>query len=110
MATNLIQLEDGALVEVEVPEEKAREIAGGYADRVNSTFEQIKPLLTKICRPIKETWEEINKEMTIDQVEVEIGLAFELEGNLYITKSKVESNLTVKLILNSATQSDTLTK
>ncbi|MEH2261213.1 CU044_2847 family protein [Nostoc sp.] len=110
MATKLIELEDGTLVEVEVPQEKAQEISGGFAERVNSTFDQIKPLLVKVCRPIKETWEEINKDMTIDQVEVEIGLAFELEGNLYITKSKAEANLTVKLILKSGSQSNALTK
>lgn len=110
MANKLIQLEDGTLVEVEVPEEKAEEISGGFAERVVSTFDQIKPLLIKICSPIAETWDEINKDMTIDQAEVEIGLAFELEGNLYITKSKAEANLTVKLVLKPGSQSTTSTR
>jgi hypothetical protein len=41
----------------------------------------------------------MNKEMEIEQAEVEIGFSFEAEGNLYITKSKASANLTVKLTL-----------
>jgi phage gp36-like protein len=110
MATKLIQLNDDTLVEVEVLEDKAEEISGGLADRVSSTFDQIKPLLIKICSPIAETWHEINKDVTIDQAEVEIGFAFEIEGNVYITKSKAEANLTVKLVLKPDSKSSSLTK
>jgi hypothetical protein len=48
MPTKLIQLEDGTLVEVDVPADQARQISGGFADKVNSTFDKIQPLLVKI--------------------------------------------------------------
>ena len=99
MATKLIELEDGILVEVEVPEEQSQQISGGFAERVNITFEKIKPVLLKVCYPITETWKELSKEMQIEQAEVELGLSFEGEGNLFITKSTIGANLKIKLAL-----------
>ena len=99
MATKLIELEDGTLVEVEAPSDQVQQISGGFADRVDATFDKIKPLLVKTCRPIAAAWKELNQEMNIEQAEVEIGFSFEVEGNIYVTKSKANSNLTVKLVL-----------
>lgn len=99
MATRLIRLEDGTLVEAQVPADQAEQISGGLAKRVDTTFEKIKPLLLKTCKPIAESWQELNRDVTIEQAEVEIGLAFEAEGNLYVTKSTAAANLVVKLVL-----------
>ena len=99
MATKLIQLEDDTLVEVEVQPDQAQPISGGFADRVDTTFDKIRPILLRVCRPIADVWQEINQEMNIEQAEVEVGFAFEGEGNLYVVKSKATANLTVKLVL-----------
>jgi hypothetical protein len=99
MATKLIELEDGTLVEVEVPEDQAQQISSRFADRVSTTFDKIQPILVKTCRPIAAAWKEINQEMQIEQAEIEIGFSFEGEGNIYVTKAKAGSNLKVKLVL-----------
>jgi Trypsin-co-occurring domain 1 len=99
MATKLIRLDDGTLVEVEVLPEQAQPISGGLADKVNETFDKIRPILVRTCRPISAAWAEISQEMEIEQAEVQIGLSFEGEGNLYVTKSKAGANLVVKLVL-----------
>lgn len=99
MATKLIELEDGTLVEVDIQGEQIQQISGGIAEKVCSTFDSIRPLLVKTCRPIASAWEELNKEMNIEQAEVEIGVSFEGEGNLYVTKSKAGANLTITLTL-----------
>lgn len=100
MATKLIRLEDGTLIEVEVSPGEAQQIAGGsMAKKVNSTFDKIKPTLINACRPITEVWQELNKDMHISQAEVEIGLSFAVEGDIYIAKSKADANLKVKLTL-----------
>lgn len=99
MASKLIKLEDGTLVEVEVNEDEVQEISDRTADRVNATFDKIKPVLIKACRPIADVWQELNKDMCITTAEVEIGFGFEGEGNVYITKARASSNLKVKLIL-----------
>lgn len=104
MATKLIKLEDGTLIEVEVKEESARQIAGSVADKVNSTFDKIQPILVKTCRPIMAAWKELNEEMQIEQAEVEIGFSFEGEGNIYVTKAKASSNVKVKLVLKPSNE------
>lgn len=99
MSTRLIELEDGTLVEVQVPEGQAEQISGGFAKRVDATFDQIKPLILKTCKPIAETWQALNQDVQIEQAEVEIGLSFEGEGNLYVTRSTASANLTIRLTL-----------
>lgn len=101
MATKLIRLSDEneTLVEVEIGQQEARPISGGVADKVEASFDRVRSLLLSICRPLTETWKQLNKEMDIDQVEVEVGLSFEGEGNIFITKTTAGANLKVKLSL-----------
>ena len=99
MATQLLELSDGTLVEVEVLDSQPREISGNFAEKVDATFDKVKPLIVRACRPVVAAYQELNQEMSIEQAEVEIGLSFEGEGNLYVTKSKAGANLTVKLLL-----------
>ena len=92
MATQLIELDDETLVEIEVPEGQVQQISGGFFKRVNASFANIEPLILKTCRPIATAWknlrEELGQEIAVEQAEVELGLSFQGEGNLYITKSK----------------------
>jgi hypothetical protein len=99
MSNKLIKLEDGTLVEIEMIEGETEQISGGFANKVSSSFEKIKPVLLGVCRPIHEVWSELNKEMIVDQAEVQIGLSFESEGNLYVTRSKANANLLIKIVL-----------
>jgi hypothetical protein len=99
MDTKLIELDDGTLIEVEVPEGEARKISSHFAEKVNSTFDRIKPILKQACRPIAEVCQELNQEVHVDQAEIQVSFSFEGEGNIYITKAKAGSNLTVKLVL-----------
>jgi len=100
MASKLISLEDGTLVEVEVSENKAKEISGGAGEKLQgAAIDKIKPIILNACRPIAEVWKELNKDMHIEQADLELGLGFEAEGNLYITKAKGNANLVVKLTL-----------
>ncbi|NEP13620.1 MAG: hypothetical protein F6K14_26145 [Symploca sp. SIO2C1] len=62
MAAKLIELEDGTLIEVEVPEDQAQQISNRFADKVNTTFDKIKPIIVNTCPPIAASWKEINQE------------------------------------------------
>ena len=104
MATKLIRLEDGTLVQAEVPENEIQAVSGKFAENVHATFDKVKPILISVCKPIVSVWNELNKDMTIEQAEIELGLSFEGEGNLFVTKSKVGANLTVKLTLKPPKQ------
>ena len=99
-----IELEDGTLVEVEVPPEQAQQISGGgFANRVGTSLDRIQPLIANTCRSVVAAWQrtrdELGKEMTIKSAEIELGLSFEFEGNVYIAKSSTAANLKVKLVL-----------
>jgi hypothetical protein len=99
MASRLIELEDGTLVEVEAAEDDVQEISFKSADHVSETLDRVKPILVNACRPLAAAWHELQQDMDIEQAEVELGLAFEGEGNVYLAKMKGSANLVVKLTL-----------
>lgn len=99
MSSKLIQLQDGIFVEVEIPGAPSRQLSGSFADRVNANIDKIKPILANVARPILETWNVINQDVFLEQAEVALGLNFDVEGNLYITKASIASSITIKLVL-----------
>ncbi len=99
MATRLIQLKNGMMVEAEIPGQTGEQIAGGVNKLGVSFEEKVKPLLLQICESFANVWQELNQKMSVEQAEVEIGLSFEGEGNLFVTKAKTGANFTVKLTL-----------
>ncbi|KPA19577.1 hypothetical protein MHK_000198 [Candidatus Magnetomorum sp. HK-1] len=99
MDKKLIELSDGILVEVEVEKNKAKEIAGSSSEKVNASIDNIYLILKKISKPVINVWNEFNKEVNIEQTEIELGLSFEGEGNLFITKTKAGANIGIKFIL-----------
>lgn len=103
MVTKLIELADGILVEVEVEQGEARRISGGFAEKVSASLDKMQPILIAVSQSLDTAWQQINEKMEIDKATVELGLSFEGEGNLYITKAKASSNLTVTLELKPKT-------
>ncbi len=101
MATRLIKLEDGSLVEVEVAGEEVQQIAGGLAEKVDATLDKIKPVLLKTCRPIVAAVKDLREDIDLEQVEVEVGLSFDIEGNIYVTKANFGANVLVRMTLKN---------
>ncbi|MCG8346309.1 MAG: hypothetical protein MI924_00830 [Chloroflexales bacterium] len=99
MATRLIRLEDGALVEVEAKPNDVQQISSDTAKRVQESIERVKPILVNVCRPVVAAWNELSQEMDIEGAEVELGLSFEAEGGIYIVRGTATANLVVKLTL-----------
>jgi hypothetical protein len=100
MATKLIEMEDGLLVEVEAPEDQVNPISGGVPEQVGQAIDTVRPVLLKACRPVVSVWQELNKEMTIDNAEVELQLGFSAEGSVFLAKSKGSANLKIKLSIS----------
>ncbi|MCI5130966.1 MAG: hypothetical protein D3904_05440, partial [Candidatus Electrothrix sp. EH2] len=100
MASKLIEMEDGLLVEVEVPQDQVDQISGGVTDQVDTALDTVRPILLKACRPVISVWDELNKEMCIDKVEVGLQLGFSAEGSVFLAKAKGNANLNIKLKLS----------
>ena len=99
MPTKLIELDDGILIEIDAPEDDVQQISGGFVERVNTNIDKIESILTKVTKPISNAWQKIDEEVDIEKATVELGLSFEGEGNLFVTKSTAGANLTVTLEL-----------
>ena len=103
--TKLIRLDDGTLVEVSSAPGEVKEISGGLAEKVSASFEKMHSVIVNACRPILNVCDEISHEANVDHAEVEMGISFEAEGNIYIAKTKGSGNLNVKFILKPRTSS-----
>ena len=99
MATKLVRLQDGILVEVRVPANEAQTISGGDANAVEASLDQIKPIILQIAQPVMEAWGDLAKGSEVDHIRVELGLGFEREGNLYIATEKEAATITVSVEL-----------
>ena len=99
MPTKLIRLDDGTLVEVEAKPNEVEQISSRTADKVEESLDRVVPVLVKVAKPLVDAWQQLNQDMLVEQAEIELGLSFEGEGNIYITKAKAGANLTVKLVL-----------
>ena len=71
MASQLIELENGVLVEVDVPGDQARPIARTTADHVKESVASIEPLLLKACDPVVRALDKLDDRMRIDDAKVE---------------------------------------
>lgn len=99
MPYKLIRLSDDTLVEVATDEGESQPMASGANLIQSSSLDKIEPIMLKACRAISNTWRTLSEEIKIEKTEVELGLSFEGQGNLYITKAKAGANFTVKLTI-----------
>ncbi len=101
MATQLVRLDEDLLIEVEADPKAPRLIASSAATKIDEKLEEafarIQPLLVGAVRPLVNTWAELNKEIELDQAQIQLGLSFEGEGNLYLVKGTVGANFTITL-------------
>lgn len=99
MATKLVRLYDDVLVEVETGEDGPDRISSNAARRAELALESVQDLLRKAVKPVTSVWAELNRDVTIDEVEISLALGFEAEGNVFIARGTGSANLTFKLTL-----------
>lgn len=99
MTGKLIQLEDGTFVQVDATEQEVQQIAGSIAKRVDAVFDKIKPTLLTVCHPVVAAVKELREEVDLEQVEVEVGLSFDFEGNVYVARTTLGTNVLVRMVL-----------
>ncbi len=96
MSTQLIELSDGLLVEVQAdPQEEPKQIVAGAAERVEGAMDKARELLLKAVQPVASVWKELNRDLSIEQVEIELSLGFEATGKLFIAQGTGSANLKI---------------
>uniref|UniRef100_UPI004057AE95 CU044_2847 family protein n=1 Tax=Candidatus Electronema sp. TaxID=2698783 RepID=UPI004057AE95 len=100
MPNQLIELQDGLLVEVEVPPDQVRQISGGLPEQVDKSIDAVYTLLLNACRPVVSVWSELNKDMSISGAEVELQLGFSASGSVFLAKANGSANLKIKLSIS----------
>lgn len=101
MATRIITLEDGTKVEAEVM--PGYQIADGDTE-IEKRLDEVKPLLIRATHPVIAAWREINKEMVVEEAEIELGLGIEASGNFFLAQAKGSANIKIKLKLKPVQQ------
>ncbi|MGJ5632053.1 hypothetical protein [Nostoc sp. CALU 1950] len=69
---------------------------------VQQTFDMIRPLLIRACKPIAMSFEEIKERynINVDSAELEVNFNFSATGIPYVVSSKQDSSITIKLHLS----------
>jgi len=104
MSKKLIELENGLLMEVDIPQSEIEMISGGSDDminRVESSMGTVEKILIKSVEPITHAYNALNQEVVLEKAEVEIGIGFSAEGNIFVAKGNANANLKVKLVLST---------
>lgn len=102
MPTELVELQDGILVEIQSdPDERPRQVTAGAAQRVEGAMDAAKDLLLKAVQPVVSVWSELNRDLAIDQVVIELGLGFEGSGKLFIVQGTGKANVSFKLTVRA---------
>ncbi len=101
MTYKLIELQDGTLVQVEANESGFGQIKQSNSPEQirNVTIDAIRPLLLRISKPVTDVWRELSEDLQVQQAEIEIGLGFEGEGNIFLAKAKGSANIVIRLQL-----------
>jgi len=101
MSKKLVEVENGLLMEVDVPQSEIEMISGGgdIVEKVESSMGRIETMLLQSVQPVINAYKTMSQEVILEKAEVEIGIGFSAEGNIFVAKGSTNANLKVKLIL-----------
>lgn len=107
MPSRLIKLSDGILVEVDVIGDQVEQVGNAVFDQVEQSLDQIGDVSQIIVRSIAERMRSFADLMTFEDLEVEYGLSFSGEGNIYVAKLSTSTSIKVKLTLKPSASAGT---
>jgi hypothetical protein len=96
-ATKIIPLADGLQVEVDVGD--GRQAVSTVGDLATKGWNQVESILRHITGPFVNVYQDLAKDASISEIAVEIGLAFEASGSIFVVKSGASANLKVSIKL-----------
>jgi hypothetical protein len=114
MSTKFLELKDGIIVEIGAPNEVREEMHTSTAERVDTTMRMVASMVGEIVRPLGDAfshlYDALDVAMSVETAEVEMGLSFSAEGQIFIAKSKAEGTLKIKVIFKTTSPAAGRTK
>lgn len=98
--SKIVSLQDGTLIEIESEQAGLEECSyDSSRKKLKKSLSDIKPFLVNVAGQFRDTLTAIEKNVNVDSMQVQVGLSFEGEGNVYIVKGKAGASLNVTLTL-----------
>ena len=105
MSTKFLELKDGVIVEIGAPSEVREEMHASTAERVDTTMRMVASMVGNIVRPLGDAfshlYDALDVQIAVETAEVEMGLSFSAEGQIFIAKSKAEGTLKIKVVFKA---------
>jgi hypothetical protein len=98
----IVKLKDGLEVEIELDENQAREIS--LDNKIESSIEDINCFLSKVIKPISNTYKQLNKEVNISETKVTLGVKIGVEGGFILAKSTAEAHIQVEMVMRESNE------
>jgi hypothetical protein len=104
LPTCLVRLRDGVLVEVDgAPQNAFLPMSASGAPQVKeAAIGTAADTIIKVCDALADAVKKISEKVDVTGVEATVGLSFEVEGNLYIAKSKGTASINVKVTMGGS--------
>jgi hypothetical protein len=113
MATKFLELGDGIFVEIAAPEELREEMHTSTAERVSTTMRSVASMVKDVVRPLADSftnlYEALDVPIAVDAAEVELGVSFSAEGQIFVAKTKGEGTLKLKVVFKTVPNSQSAT-
>lgn len=99
MSTKYLELADGVIIEIGGAQDVREEMHTSTAELIDTTMDMVSQRLRKILAPIANSFHSLYDSMDVpievESAEVELGLSFSAEGNIFVAKSKAEGTMKV---------------
>jgi hypothetical protein len=93
----LIRFADGVMVEVVSNPDPVTPVAGKTADRISQAFQDASDVMGGVMRSVISSTTRVVRDAGAAEAEIEFGVGFSIEGDIYIAKASGQGNITVKV-------------
>jgi len=97
---NIIRFADGVMVEVAPNPTPGEPVSGRSVERTSQAFQAAAEVVGLALKSVVSSVQRAVRESGASTAELEFGVGFSVEGNVYVTKISGEGNLTVKVTID----------
>ena len=89
--------EDGIWFEVDIDNNQEYIMEISSSQNTIKSINQISDILLRLTTPIKNTYNELNKDMYVESAKLTVGIKVGVEGNFIVAKGNSEANIVIEM-------------